>query len=462
MSRLTNSTPGLNLNPDNDSTTTINDIHNKLNNNNSKQKGGFRLFESHDSFNNVIKNTKHSENIVIEKYKKMYSNVKDYYIAYDNHLNNLKKLDKYVNFHGMTGMFKKFIIKHCFTHGSVDKSLPILFNNYSINEETSYKQFRKDHIMQQIYYVIDTYFSDKGGMSNIKYLFLDVAKEYFILYITNKADKSENFKITHTDYLIDIQETIDKIQDIIVVDKTKLKQKKQVLTFDDSDKIITSTANLLELLKKPISTKRTLSHKKTKRHDTHKRNSSDGDGDGDGDSNNTQLSLIDNLNSNSRITNHSRARTKQRTRRNSMYNNSINNTNSSIITKKSKFKRKRSHTKSLEKIKTYTPPMNTIEAKKNEILAQPPTSLQVKPLQPLQKKEEPDSEGCSLLSGTTYETCKANKKCGWNGKERTCYKYPDRIPNQQQQYPPNQQQQYPQKPPFQKEFSKDNFDLSNF
>ena len=492
MSRLTNSNPGLNLVPDKDSSMTINDIHNKLNNN--KQKGGFRLFESHDSFNNVIKNTKHSENIVIEKYKKMYSNVKDYYIAYDNHLNNLKKLDKYVNFSGMTGMFKKVIVKNYFTHGSVDKSLPILFNNYAINEETSYKQFRKDHIMQQIYYVIDTYFSDKGGMTNIKYLFLDVAKAYFILYITNKADKTENYKIAHTDYLIDIQDTIDKIQDIIVVDKSKLKQKKEVLTFDDNDKIITSTANLLELLKKPNSTKRTLSHKKTKRHDTHKRNSNDGDGDSDGDSNNTQLSLIDNLNSNSRIRNHSRARTKQRTRRTSMYNNSSNNTNSSIITKKSKFKRNRSHKQSSEKIKKDKQPSNAIEAKKNEILTPlplPQQQTQPQIQQPFQKSSEPpDSEGCSLLSGTTRENCKANKKCGWNLKTNMCFKYPNPNPNlNQQQYPQNQyqsqpnqpqypqnqyqsppnQQQYPQnqyqsppKPPFQKELSKDNIDLNNF
>ena len=228
---------------------TLNNTINKINNiKNTKQSGGFNMFKKQDTFNNVIKNTKHSENVIINKYKNMFKVVKEFYVAYDEHINNLRKLDKYVNFNGMTSIFKNVINKHYLKHGNIDKSLPILFNNYLINGETSYKEFRRAHIMQQIHYVIETYFGDKGGMLNIKYMFIDVGSSNFILYLTNKNDKTENFKINHTDYLIDIQDTIDKIQHIIVIDKSKLKNKKEVLTFNNDDKNITSTDTLFSIL----------------------------------------------------------------------------------------------------------------------------------------------------------------------------------------------------------------------
>ena len=172
-----------------------------------------------------------------------------------------------------------------------------------------------------------------------------------------------------------------------------------------------------------------------------------------------------------------------------MYNNSNNNTNSNTITAKSKFKRNRSHkpTELLDKNQKDKPASNAIEAKKNEILAQPlqkpqspqsPQSPQLPQLQPLpQVKQlvEPDSEGCSLLSGTNYETCKTNKKCGWNPKANICFKYPNpnqnQNPNQQQyqQQNPQQKPQYPPPPPpppppqFKPEILKDDmFDLSKF
>ena len=71
---------------------TLNNTINKINNiKNTKQSGGFNMFKKQDTFNNVIKNTKHSENVIINKYKNMFKVVKEFYVAYDEHINNLRK-----------------------------------------------------------------------------------------------------------------------------------------------------------------------------------------------------------------------------------------------------------------------------------------------------------------------------------------------------------------------------------
>lgn len=210
----------------------------------NNHKGG-NLFSSHDTFEDVIHNTKRTENSIINEFGKMYSAVKSFYSIYDKHIDNLKKLDAYVKFDGMTNLFKKVILKQYLRPGNIDKRIALLFNNYSINTSTSSIAFIKEHILQQIYYVIDTEFGDKGGMLNIKYIFVSVTPDNVVINITNQEDKTEIINISHDGYIIDIDEAIDKLQNIIVVDKDKLKKKKEVLKFDRDDKHHTSIDGLI-------------------------------------------------------------------------------------------------------------------------------------------------------------------------------------------------------------------------
>ena len=230
---------------------TMENIYNKMQKGNNLQNGG-TLFSKNDSFENVIKTTKNTETAVINELKNILNASRKYMEAYGKHLDNLKKLDKYVNFNGMTKMFTDVILKNYLSAGFVDKRLELLFNNYSINTEISDIEFIRSHILQQVLFVINKYFSDKGGMSNIKYYFITVGTTNFTIHITNKSDKTESHTISHRDYIINIKETVDKLQSIIVVDKNKLKQKKPVLNFDDDDKHNISINPILVVLTDPV------------------------------------------------------------------------------------------------------------------------------------------------------------------------------------------------------------------
>ena len=378
----------------------VDNIHDKLNininsvNKNNRQNGGFSFFKSRETFANVIKNTKRSENNVIDKYKIMYKVVKDYYKSYDEHINNLRKLDTYVNFKGMTKMFTKVINKKYFKHGNVDKTLHILFNNYSINSETSNKQFRKDHIMQQIYYIIDTYFIDKGGMSSVKYIFIDLAKEYFILYITNKEDKTDNFKITHTDYIIDdIEDTIEKIQDILVIDKTKLKQNKEVIKFNNNNNIKSSASNVLSKIKNPHSKSKRGSTSKSKSGSKIKSKSKRGSKSKSKYSIVTQ-NLQNDINSDRNI---------HKSKKHSIHMNTINNnSNSDNVSIKQHIKSRSSSYRARDKLQIYKTPS---ERKRPATV---PNSADISKEKALLLSQT-NTTGCTALSDVA--SCVQNKSC---------------------------------------------------
>jgi hypothetical protein len=108
--------------------------------------------------------------------------VKNYHKSYDTHLQNLQKLDDYANFNGMENLFKKVLMKDNFRDGKVDKSVPILFRNYLIEEETTPTAFRKEHILRQVNYVLGKYFSGREHMF-IKHLNVEVGKNEFELTV---------------------------------------------------------------------------------------------------------------------------------------------------------------------------------------------------------------------------------------------------------------------------------------
>jgi len=194
--------------------------------------GGFKLFGfGGDNFTKAIKRTKSSENKLINTYVEMDKVVKDYHKSYDTHLQNLEKLDDYANFNGMENLFKKVIMKDNFRNGKVDKSNPILFRNYLIEEETTPTAFRKEHIMRQVNYVLDKYFAGREHMF-IKHMTVDVGKHEFILTITTIENIKKSRKIEHNGYVISVSKTKKELKDILETTKKNLKRKSKLIEFN--------------------------------------------------------------------------------------------------------------------------------------------------------------------------------------------------------------------------------------
>ena len=195
------------------------------------QDGGF--WGGKKSFDGTIKKTKSSEAKLITEYKKMDNAVIKYQTAYENHLSNLKTLDDYANFKGMEELFQKVIMKeHLKKNGDVDKKLPILLRNYFIEKGITPSEFRKEHIMQQIEYILENQFPGKDQMF-IKNKEIELGKYEFILYITTIENIKKSRKISHKDYVVDFSEARAALKDIIGTTKKNLKRVSSILEMSE-------------------------------------------------------------------------------------------------------------------------------------------------------------------------------------------------------------------------------------
>ena len=79
----------------------------------------------------------------------MDARIQIYNKAYEKHLENLLLIDDFIHFNGMETLFKKVIMKDNFTNGKIDRSNPLLFQNYLIEGDISPSSFRKEHLIRQ-------------------------------------------------------------------------------------------------------------------------------------------------------------------------------------------------------------------------------------------------------------------------------------------------------------------------
>jgi len=217
-------------------------LNNEDLNSEKELKGGFKLFKFGDSFGKTIRRTKLSEGKLIKTYGIMDSATKHYQKSYDTHLQNLEKLDDYANFNGMENLFKKVIMKENFKNGKVDKSLPILFRNYLIEDETAPSAFRKEHIMRQVNYVLDKYFAGREHMF-IKSMSVDVGKNEIILYITTIENIKKSRKINHSGYVISISETKSALKEILATTKKNLKRNSSIIQYNHNSNNSSDNSN---------------------------------------------------------------------------------------------------------------------------------------------------------------------------------------------------------------------------
>jgi hypothetical protein len=187
-------------------------------------KGG-GLFGSSKSFGGVIKNTKSSESSLIKNYESMEKATKNYNKSFKEHLTNLNKLDDYANFSGMKNLFQKVIMKEVITSGAkVDTSMPLLFRNYHIEKEPTPSAFRREHILNQVRYILETSFAGREHML-IKYMSVEIGKSQFILHITTIENIKKSRKLDHNGYVIDVGGTRAALKDILSTTKKNLKRR---------------------------------------------------------------------------------------------------------------------------------------------------------------------------------------------------------------------------------------------
>jgi hypothetical protein len=186
---------------------------------------GGGLFGSSNSFSGVIKKTKSSEASLIKNYEFMEKATKDYNKSYKEHLSNLNKLDDYANFSGMKNLFQKIIMKDVITSGAkVDTSMPLLFRNYHIEKEPTPNAFRREHILNQVRYILETSFAGREHML-IKYMSVEIGKSQFILHITTIENIKKSRTLDHNGYVIDAGGTRAALKDILSSTKKNLKRR---------------------------------------------------------------------------------------------------------------------------------------------------------------------------------------------------------------------------------------------
>ena len=199
----------------------------------ANQDGGF--WGGKKSFDGTIKKTKSSESKLITEYTKMDKAAKQYQTAYKNHLANLETLDDYANFKGMEELFQRVIMKeHLKKNGDVDKKSPILLRNYFIEKGITPSEFRKEHIMQQIEYILENQFPGKDQMF-IKTKEIELGKYEFILYITTIENIKKSRKISHKNYVVDFGEARAALKDIIGTTKKNLKRVSSILEMSERE-----------------------------------------------------------------------------------------------------------------------------------------------------------------------------------------------------------------------------------
>ena len=203
-----------------------NSINNK-NNQNKIQSGGLN-FLGLGGMTGAIRRTKRSELQLINAYEEYENRTRRYNKAYQEHLENLKKMDDYGNFKGLETLFSKHIIPDELKGDKVDKTNPLLFRNYPINAEVPPSELRKEHIKQQIEYILEKNFAERDRML-IKYYEVELGKSEFILNITTIDNVKKSRKISHDNYIISMSETRSNIKDILTITKKNLKRSSLVV-----------------------------------------------------------------------------------------------------------------------------------------------------------------------------------------------------------------------------------------
>lgn len=221
-----------------------------------------KLFGDSGSIGSLVSKTKKSERNLVNNYETMDSAIKSYHRSYDEHLKNLMDLDDFANMTGMESVFKDIILKKHFKHGDVDKTNPLFFSNYLIEGDVTTSSFRKEHILQQVRYVLKKYFAPREHQF-IKDMTVEVGKHSALISITTIEHHKHKREIKYThdkDFILKFSDLKQALKDIIASAKKHLKDNEKMLESSSnstkSSKIKSKSSNKMK--SKSASIKKTL------------------------------------------------------------------------------------------------------------------------------------------------------------------------------------------------------------
>jgi hypothetical protein len=92
---------------------------------------------------------------LLDSFENLADSAKRYYNAYNEHVQSLITLDDIHAMKGLLTTFKKTIVGDTFKNvDRIDRSNPLLLRNYLAGDETTPRNFRKEHLLSQIRYCI--------------------------------------------------------------------------------------------------------------------------------------------------------------------------------------------------------------------------------------------------------------------------------------------------------------------
>jgi hypothetical protein len=219
--------------------------------------------------NNIL-DVKKSESKLIDDYETMDKSIQNYHNSYDKHLKNLITLDDFANFNSMETLFKDHIVKKHFKRGDIDKTNPILFRNYLVLGDITPASFRKQHIIQQVRYVLKKYFAPREHQF-IKEIDVEVGKNSALISITTIEHNKHKREVKYTkskSFILKMSEMKTALKNIIGSAKKHLKNDSKI--YDISSSNSNSSSESKNSNSENTSEKSTKSIQKSKHKSIHK------------------------------------------------------------------------------------------------------------------------------------------------------------------------------------------------
>lgn len=208
-----------------------NKIKSKRNNKNINKKGGF-LFNFFGNNNNEIPTYQYgkymgtaikTENKLIKNYEAYAKASQAYYEAYKAHIKSIEDLEDVKNITSLLSTFKDTVLPNDFKYKiKIDRTNPLLLRNYLVTDDTLPKNFKKEHVLNQIRYIISRFKpSDKILIDSVGNLRIDGTSCYYTIKASN-GEKLEKSVRINNDYIIDAEEVESQITEIISNLKSKI------------------------------------------------------------------------------------------------------------------------------------------------------------------------------------------------------------------------------------------------
>jgi hypothetical protein len=165
----------------------------------------------------------YSENELIKAYEEYTSAAKNYFSIYNKHLEHLKALEESKNIPSLIDIFKTKVIPNDFKNKlTIDRSNPLLLNNYLVTDDTLPKNFKKEHVINQIRYTVSKFNpTDKILVDSIGNVSIDGTTCKFTIKM-GTGDKFDLSTKINTDYIIDMTDVEEQVREVIAKIKAKL------------------------------------------------------------------------------------------------------------------------------------------------------------------------------------------------------------------------------------------------